>query len=134
MLADKQQKNSDSPFTLSLTSSIQPTLSVLTQVFKWDDALDVWGVHGMGGFLGSIMLGPLSDYGINQAGTARSGVFFGKQVFVFGFVFVLYCVCLCLCCVCVCVVCVYMCVRVHVCYCMCVREHTHILARVSFCE
>ncbi|CAE7434098.1 amt1 [Symbiodinium natans] len=26
-----------------------------------DDALDVWGVHGMGGFIGAIMLGTLAD-------------------------------------------------------------------------
>mmetsp|Transcript_26174 Transcript_26174/g.60610 ORF Transcript_26174/g.60610 Transcript_26174/m.60610 type:complete len:458 (+) Transcript_26174:72-1445(+) len=26
-----------------------------------DDALDVWGVHGMGGFIGSILLGALAD-------------------------------------------------------------------------
>lgn len=24
---------------------------------KWDDALDVWGVHGMGGFTGTILIG-----------------------------------------------------------------------------
>ena len=24
---------------------------------RWDDALDVWGVHGVGGFLGIILLG-----------------------------------------------------------------------------
>ncbi|HVD90069.1 MAG TPA: ammonium transporter, partial [Jatrophihabitantaceae bacterium] len=27
---------------------------------KWDDALDVWGVHGVGGFLGIVMLGLLA--------------------------------------------------------------------------
>ena len=24
---------------------------------QWDDALDVWGVHGMGGFTGTILIG-----------------------------------------------------------------------------
>ncbi len=47
-------------------------------MFKWDDALDVWGVHGMGGLLGSILLGALADVGIG--GMERSGTFFGKQV------------------------------------------------------
>ena len=82
MLADKPQKNSDSPFTLSLTSSFQPTLSVLTQVFKWDDALDVWGVHGMGGFLGAVLLGPLADGGLagpDAGQPARGGALFGRQ-------------------------------------------------------
>jgi hypothetical protein len=46
-------------------------------VFNWDDALDVWGVHGMGGFLGSVMLGALADEEIG--GMKRSGEFFGKQ-------------------------------------------------------
>jgi hypothetical protein len=29
--------------------------------FGFEDALDVWGVHGMGGFLGTIMIGLLAD-------------------------------------------------------------------------
>jgi Amt family ammonium transporter len=29
----------------------------LKNKLKWDDALDVWGVHGVGGFLGIVMLG-----------------------------------------------------------------------------
>jgi len=33
----------------------------LVRVLGWDDALDVWGVHGMGGALGSILLGCLCD-------------------------------------------------------------------------
>ena len=44
----------------------------------WDDALDVWGVHGMGGALGSVLLGALADDAIG--GVGRSGVFFGKQL------------------------------------------------------
>jgi Amt family ammonium transporter len=30
--------------------------------FEIDDALDVWGVHGMGGFIGTILLGALADH------------------------------------------------------------------------
>lgn len=45
---------------------------------KWDDALDVWGVHGMGGALGSVLLGALADEKVG--GVAASGTFFGKQL------------------------------------------------------
>jgi ammonia channel protein AmtB len=48
-------------------------------VFKWDDALDVWGVHGMGGFLGSVLLGALADEDVAGGFCKRSGEFFGKQ-------------------------------------------------------
>ena len=34
----------------------------------WDDALDVWGVHGVGGALGIVLLGVFADKGINSAG------------------------------------------------------------------
>lgn len=32
----------------------------------WDDALDVWGVHGMGGFTGTIILGILASAEVNN--------------------------------------------------------------------
>ena len=35
---------------------------------KWDDALDVWGVHGVGGLLGIVLLGVFADRAINAAG------------------------------------------------------------------
>jgi ammonium transporter, Amt family len=35
---------------------------------KWDDALDVWGVHGVGGLLGILLLGVLADKSVNAAG------------------------------------------------------------------
>lgn len=34
----------------------------------WDDALDVWGVYGVGGVLGTIMLGVLASKTINSNG------------------------------------------------------------------
>ena len=34
----------------------------------WDDALDVWGVHGVGGFLGIILCGILATKAFNPAG------------------------------------------------------------------
>ena len=50
----------------------------LKNKFKWDDALDVWGVHGMGGALGSLLLGVLADEKVG--GVGPSGLFFGKQL------------------------------------------------------
>ena len=35
---------------------------------RWDDALDVWGVHGVGGFLGIVLLGVLATTAFNLAG------------------------------------------------------------------
>jgi Amt family ammonium transporter len=51
---------------------------------KWDDALDVWGVHGVGGVLGTILLGVFASKAINGAGAdglwLGNAGFFGKQV------------------------------------------------------
>ncbi|MDP2360374.1 MAG: ammonium transporter [bacterium] len=50
----------------------------------WDDALDVWGVHGVGGALGILMLGLLGSRLVNPAGQdgllLGGTAFFGKQV------------------------------------------------------
>jgi len=50
----------------------------LTRRMKWDDALDVWGVHGMGGALGSVLIGAFADPSVG--GVAASGELFGKQL------------------------------------------------------
>jgi ammonium transporter, Amt family len=51
---------------------------------QWDDALDVWGVHGVGGLLGVILLGAFAGTGINPSGAQGlihgTGGFFGKEV------------------------------------------------------
>src|SRR3954451_15469257 len=51
---------------------------------RWDDALDVWGVHGVGGMLGIVLLGVFASTAINPAGGVGlihgSASFFGKQV------------------------------------------------------
>jgi Amt family ammonium transporter len=44
-----------------------------------DDALDVWGVHGVGGFLGILCLGLLADASVNAAGV--NGLFLGNAGF-----------------------------------------------------
>src|SRR5262249_28473055 len=41
----------------------------LKNKMNWDDALDVWGVHGVGGFIGIIMLGIFADKAFNPGGT-----------------------------------------------------------------
>ena len=46
---------------------------------KWDDALDVWGVHGIGGVLGTILLGVFASKAINAAGA--DGLIFGNSSF-----------------------------------------------------
>ena len=71
----------------------------LRKMLHFDDALDVWGVHGMGGFLGTVLLGALADgsecfpeglgevegvtapgYCVNPGTITRSGEQFGKQL------------------------------------------------------
>jgi Amt family ammonium transporter len=51
---------------------------------KWDDALDVWGVHGVGGILGTILLGCFGSTEYNPLGADGlffgGGAFFGKQI------------------------------------------------------
>jgi ammonium transporter, Amt family len=51
----------------------------------WDDALDVWGVHGVGGFLGIVLLGVFATTAWNPNGAdglLRGGAaFFGKECF-----------------------------------------------------
>ena len=50
----------------------------------WDDALDVWGVHGVGGMLGMVLLGVLASTAVNPNGANGlafgGGAFFGKEV------------------------------------------------------
>ncbi len=63
----------------------------------WDDALDVWGVHGIGGCLGTILLGVFAVKSMNAAGAdgllAGDGMFFVKQLVavvgacVYGYIF-----------------------------------------------
>ena len=56
----------------------------LKNKLHWDDALDVWGVHGVGGIIGTIMLGIFATKAVNANGADGlihgGGAFFGKQV------------------------------------------------------
>ncbi|MGC4118028.1 MAG: ammonium transporter [Myxococcales bacterium] len=55
----------------------------LKNKMKWDDALDVWGVHGVGGVLGTILLGVFASKAVNPGGAdgllAGNTAFFLKQ-------------------------------------------------------
>jgi Amt family ammonium transporter len=51
----------------------------LKNKLRWDDALDVWGVHGVGGFLGIVLLGLFADQRFNPDGS--NGLFFGNASF-----------------------------------------------------
>ena len=70
---------------IGIAASVACYLAVmLKNKMKWDDALDVWGVHGVGGFLGTILVGVFASTAVNAAG--HDGLwfggasFFGKQV------------------------------------------------------
>ena len=54
----------------------------LKNLLGWDDALDVWGVHGVGGMLGTILLGVFAmEYVNGQAGLIDGNAsFFMKEV------------------------------------------------------
>ncbi len=68
---------------------------------NWDDALDVWGVHGMGGLLGIVLLGVFAGTAINPSGAQGlvhgTGTFFfkelaagvGASLYAFGFTYVM---------------------------------------------
>ena len=45
----------------------------------WDDALDVWGVHGVGGLLGTLLLGVFASKTWNPAGA--DGLLMGNPDF-----------------------------------------------------
>ena len=49
--------------------------------FGWDDALDVWGVHGIGGFVGTVLLGVFASNKINS--NIVDGAIYGNTGFLF---------------------------------------------------
>jgi len=53
----------------------------LKNKMKWDDALDVWGVHGIGGVIGTVLLGVFASTAVNAAGA--DGLYFGGGDFFF---------------------------------------------------
>lgn len=74
-----------SAFFIGLLAGVVCYLAVQFVTRKgWDDALDVWGVHGVGGVLGTIMLGILATKAVNANGAdglVYGGIgFFLKQI------------------------------------------------------
>ena len=51
---------------------------MLKNKMHWDDALDVWGVHGVGGLIGSILLGLFASKAINPS-VGVEGLLIGGQ-------------------------------------------------------
>jgi Amt family ammonium transporter len=62
---------------------------MLKNRLRWDDALDVWGVHGVGGALGVVLLGLLATTAFNSAGAnglfAGNAAFLGKELVAIAF-------------------------------------------------
>jgi Amt family ammonium transporter len=79
-----------SPMTAALIGTLAGVICYYAVALKnrlgWDDALDVWGVHGVGGFIGIIFLGLFADKFWNPSivtnGLLTGGgfSFFGKQL------------------------------------------------------
>jgi Amt family ammonium transporter len=72
-----------SPFTaviIGIASGVVCYFAVaLKNRLHWDDALDVWGVHGVGGALGIVLLGLFASTAFNPAGA--DGLMFGNGAF-----------------------------------------------------
>jgi len=67
---------------IGIASSVVCYMAVtLKNKMGWDDALDVWGVHGVGGVLGVIMLGVFGTTMVNAAGA--NGLAYGNPTFFF---------------------------------------------------
>lgn len=71
-----------SSVVIGCTAGIVCYLAVeMKKKLQWDDALDVWGVHGVGGILGTVMLGIFATKAVNGAGA--DGLLMGNADFFF---------------------------------------------------
>ena len=67
---------------IGILSSVVCYMAVtLKNKLGWDDALDVWGVHGVGGVLGVILLGVFATTAVNSGGA--NGLWHGDSSFFF---------------------------------------------------
>ncbi len=66
-------------FIGSLSSIVCYIAITFKNRMQWDDALDVWGVHGVGGVLGTICLGIFASATVNPNGT--NGLLLGNSSF-----------------------------------------------------
>lgn len=70
----------DKAFLAGILASVVCHLAVkLKNKMGWDDALDVWGVHGVGGVFGTILLGVFATKAVNPNGA--DGLLFGGTGF-----------------------------------------------------
>jgi len=67
-----------------LAGSICYGAVVFRERMRWDDALDVWAAHGVGGLTGTILLGVFAFLSVNAAGAnglaAGNPAFLGIQI------------------------------------------------------
>lgn len=76
---------------VGLAAGIICNLAVnLQQKIGWDDALGVWGVHGVGGFTGTVLIGLLADKSVNgvSAGMHQFVVQAGGVILIAAYTFV----------------------------------------------
>ncbi|MCD7125265.1 ammonium transporter [Limosilactobacillus caviae] len=63
--------NPSAAVLVGLAAGIICNLAVsLQEKIGWDDALGVWGVHGIGGFTGTMLIGILADRTVNGIGAS----------------------------------------------------------------
>jgi Amt family ammonium transporter len=67
---------------IGLTAGVVCYISAVhvKKMFGYDDALDCWGVHGVGGALGAIMTGMFALKAINPTGAPKGGWLFDGNV------------------------------------------------------
>lgn len=73
---------------VGILASIVCYLAVQVRIkLDWDDALDVWGVHGVGGILGSILVGVFAVSAVNGTSGLIEGNLHQFLIQTFGVVF-----------------------------------------------
>ena len=68
--------NPNGAFIIGIAAGVGCYLAAvfLKRAFKYDDSLDAFGVHGVGGFIGAILTGVFADAAINSAGKTHSAL------------------------------------------------------------
>ena len=73
---------------IGILSSVVCYIAVQVRIkMDWDDALDVWGVHGVGGILGSILVGVFAESVVNKTSGLVQGNVHQFLIQVFGVAF-----------------------------------------------